>query len=119
MPQPVKKQPGNNGISVAFIKGNLAVTITIIKAAADARELAREVTQNMEQSGLQVSEPAQADGLWRMNIKGRAQGAAFFGSVDALSGITLVLGKNIAEANELLKQIKPVAAGLLPASITE
>lgn len=117
MPQHVKKQPGDNGISAAFVKGNLAITITIIKAAADARELAEEVAKNMRQSGLKTSAPTEDNGLWRIDISGRAQGRAWFGSADALSGITLVLGPDIERANEFLSQLKPVSPGLIPKSV--
>ena len=120
MPQPVKKQPRDSGISVAFVSeaDGLAVTITIIRAAADPKDLSAEIAKNMSESGLNASSPEQASGnMWRMKIRGKAQGEAWIGSSDGLSSITLILGKDLKPANALLARIKSAPAGLLPQSI--
>ena len=119
MPAPPKKQP-LGGISAAFVKegSDIAVTLNFLQGAdISAKIFADKMVEDMKKSGMRASKPVLENGLYKFEIDGRARGTAWIGSDAGVCAATLVFGNNQAEANSLLKAVKPVNRKLLPAAI--
>lgn len=117
MPAPVKNMP--MGISALFgiMKGDLAVTINVMKVRLSAREMAEQTLANMRKGGLKTGELKEKNGFYWATMSGKANGIACFGSADGLASATVIIGNDAKRANALLEAIKPRVAGLLPASM--
>lgn len=115
MPVPVKKM-ANNGMTVVFgsMAQDPAVSISVMKTPMSAKEIGEATIANMKKSGLQVGALEEKDGLWHAAISGKGSGAVWFGSSDGTAAVTIVTGKNVEKANELLSAIEPKIKGLFP-----
>lgn len=119
MPMPVKKVP--QGMSALFgsVKGNLAVTVNVLKAPLSAKEVGNQTLANMRKGGLKTSALKEKNGLFQATVSGKTTGVAWFGG-DSKKGIVsavVILGNDDEKANTLLRALKPVAPGLFPTSV--
>lgn len=117
MPQPAKQQP-RDGVSAVFAseKGNIAVTINVMQASMPAEEIARQTAANMQKTGLKTTPPVEKNGMWVIDIEGKAKGNAWFGSDGKFCSVTTIFGTDVNEANKLLQAIKTGYSGLFPTS---
>lgn len=114
MPVPIKKMP--EGVSALFgiMKGDLAVTLNVMKIDVSAKEMAEQTLANMRKGGLTAGEPTEKDGIWYADITGKAKGLACFGAADGLASACVIVGTEPQRANELLSAIQSSHKGLFP-----
>lgn len=118
MPMPAKTMPLGMSALFGTVKGNLAVTVNVLKAPLTAKEVGNQTLANMRKGGLKTSELKEKNGLYYATISGKTTGICWFGA-DTGKGIVsavVVLGNDGKRANELLKAIKPTIKGLFPTS---
>lgn len=115
MPIPVKNQQ-NGVVSAVFLlaDGDLAITLNFVPAPVKIPEMAKAIAGDMKAKGIQTTPLRQAQGLSYMEASGNPSGQIWFGKDGQLTAFTMMFGKDLQRASELLKALKPVAPGLLP-----
>lgn len=118
MLKPVKTHP-NGDLSAVFVPddASLAVTINIIHVKESARIIATTTADNIEKTGFTATTPKEENGLWQFDIKGKANGRAWFGSNGKICAIVLMFGANYPQANALLANLKPKDPAIFPANV--
>lgn len=119
MPVPLVKQPdGTVAVIFGSMKQDPAVSISVMKTPATAKEMAEATTANMKQGGMEVGPLEEKDGFWQASVtQGKGRGKAWFGAVDGTAAITIVSGQEIDRANEILGAIEPKIQGLIPTTV--
>lgn len=117
MPAEIREQP-NGGISAVFAlaDGDLAITLNIMPVAVDIPAMARKIAEDMRSKGLEASALQKSGNMQFMRIEGRINGEIWFGANGSLSAFTMLFGKDLKRARELLGALKPVESGLFPKS---
>lgn len=119
MPMPAQKMP-DGGVNVLFASMSQApaVTISIMKNPATAKQIAEMTTASMRKGGMEVSEPMEKDGFWVSDLtQGKQKGKVLFGSADGHVSVTIIVGGELEKADEILKAMDVKIKGLLPMSV--
>ncbi len=119
MPYPVNKKPDVVSAVFGNQKTDLSVTVNVIKASLPVNQFMNNVLFGMEKSGLKPDKPVKENGLYKVILKGKPRGIAWFGSNGTLCTATIVLSQspNLIAANELLGALKSPSRSLFPAVI--
>lgn len=107
------------GANVVFKKGKkTAITLTMTKMGLNNKQVAEKTAEKMRKRGMEVSSPVENNGLYTIDIsKKGVKGKAWFGKNGDITAITVIIAPELDEANELLRAIKPIAPGLVPAPV--
>lgn len=119
MPYPVNNKPDGTSAVFADEKTQITVTVNIIRAKLQALDFANMILPNMKKSGLKPEKPVFDNGFYKVVIRGKASGAAWFGSNGNLCTATVILSQspNVTPANELLSALKTTQANLFPKKV--
>lgn len=119
MPYPVNNKPDGTSAVFADEKTHVTVTVNVIRAKLKALDFANMILPNMKKSGLRPEKPVADNGFYKVVIRGKASGAAWFGSNGSLCTATVILSQspNVAPANELLSALKTTPANLFPKKV--
>lgn len=124
MPQPVRKM-ANGAVSAVFASENkkMAVAITAMNAAMDAKTIAEQTAANMRKGGMTTTEPVEKDGFYMVEMQPKvrknpnAKGLAIFGSNGKECTVTTITGTDMQKANELLGALKPLNGAKFPGKV--
>lgn len=119
MPVPVQEQEGGYTAVFANMDQSPAVSISIMQAPIDAKQIGEMTLANMKKGGMKATELKERNGLWEANISsGKGKGKVWFGDneEEGLASVTIIVGDGIDKADELLSAFEPKVEGLLPKS---
>lgn len=120
MPVPVQEVDGGYTVVFANMAQSPAVSISIMQAPMDAKQIGEMTLANMKKGGMKATPLEEKDGLWQANISsGKGKGKVWFGDnqKEGLASVTIIVGDGIDRAEELLSAFESKVEGLLPKSI--
>lgn len=100
-------------------KAMTAVQLSVLDSTKTAKEMAEVTAKDMRSQKLSVSDPVEAaNGFYTMEVDGGPMPyRCWIGANGKTAGLTMVLGKDVAVANEILKAVKTTQKGIFPASV--
>lgn len=96
-----------------------AVQLSVLESTKSAKEMAEVTAKDMRGQKLSVSDPVEtAGGFYTMEVDGGPMPyRCWIGANGKVAGLTMVLGKDVSAANEILKAVKSPQKGIFPASV--
>lgn len=117
MPRPVMNNPQGVTALFAIMKGDLAVTISVMKSNLTAKEIGEGTLATMKKGGIESGPLEEKDGIFHSALSGKARGNIWFGAKDGVASVINIVGLDEKRANVLLEAIDSKIAGIFPKSV--
>lgn len=119
MAYPISKKKTDVAAVFSNDKTHVTVTLNIIRAPLTVKQLADLTIGSMKKSGLSPSQPRPAGKMYKVMLKGKANGEAWFAANGKICSATVILApqSDIHSANDFLASLRSAIGDMFPTSL--